>query len=176
MQSHEGRHTASAGSHEATGAAATQHRRHGAKPYARLAIMIVLSFSAMFLLMYAMVDRPANIYSNANQVYMAALMTAPMVVFELMLMGQMYPSKALNATILAGSVVLGIVSFVLIRTQTGVGNRQFLQSMIPHHSSAILMCEEAKITDPDIEALCRSIVLSQQAEIDQMKAALQRSG
>jgi hypothetical protein len=176
MQPHQDhRQTAASGSHKTDGDAGAE-RHLGAKHYARLAIMTVLSFSAMFLLMYAMVDRPANIYSNINQVYMAALMTAPMVAFELMLMGRMYPNKMLNATILAGSVVFGIVFFALIRTQAGVGNRQFLQSMIPHHSSAILMCEEAKVTDPEIEKLCGSIVQSQQAEIDQMKAALERSG
>jgi uncharacterized protein (DUF305 family) len=172
MQSHEG-HIATAGSHEVTTA---QHQQNGAKHYARLAIMTVLSFSAMFILMYAMVDRPANIYSNANQVYMAALMTAPMVAFELMLMGRMYHNKMLNMAILAGSVVLGIVFFALIRNQTGIGDRQFLQSMIPHHSGAILMCNEAKITDPEIRALCDSIIRSQQAEINEMKAALQRLG
>jgi hypothetical protein len=30
--------------------------------------------------------------------------------------------------------------------------------MIPHHSGAILMCEQAALTDPDIVALCRQIV------------------
>ena len=44
--------------------------------------------------------------------------------------------------------------------------------MIPHHASAILMCEEAPITVAEIQALCKSIRSSQQAEIDQMKAKL----
>lgn len=44
--------------------------------------------------------------------------------------------------------------------------------MIPHHASAILMCEESPIQDPEIQMLCRRIISSQQAEIDQMKAKL----
>jgi uncharacterized protein (DUF305 family) len=44
--------------------------------------------------------------------------------------------------------------------------------MIPHHAGAILMCEEAPIHDAEIQALCRSIISSQQSEIDQMKAKL----
>jgi uncharacterized protein (DUF305 family) len=46
--------------------------------------------------------------------------------------------------------------------------------MIPHHSSAILMCREAPITDAEVKTLCQSIIKSQQDEIDQMKAILQR--
>jgi hypothetical protein len=40
-----------------------------------------LSFISMYVLMYAMVDRFANVYPNFNQFYMAGLMTAPMVLF-----------------------------------------------------------------------------------------------
>jgi uncharacterized protein (DUF305 family) len=42
--------------------------------------------------------------------------------------------------------------------------------MIPHHSGAILMCRQAKITDPEIKSLCQGIEKSQQQEIDQMNA------
>jgi uncharacterized protein (DUF305 family) len=45
--------------------------------------------------------------------------------------------------------------------------------MIPHHAGAILMCQEANIENRDIRALCRNILISQQREIDQMKALLQ---
>jgi uncharacterized protein (DUF305 family) len=44
--------------------------------------------------------------------------------------------------------------------------------MIPHHAGAILMCQRAPIDDPDIAGLCRSIVSSQQSEIDWMKTKL----
>jgi hypothetical protein len=37
-----------------------------------------LLFVAMFILMYSMVDRFANVYPNVNQFYMAGLMAAPM--------------------------------------------------------------------------------------------------
>ena len=57
--------------------------------HARLAAMTVLSFSSMYVLMYAMVDKFANVYPNLNQTYMAGLMTAPMVIIEILLMGSM---------------------------------------------------------------------------------------
>lgn len=53
-----------------------------------------------------------------------------------------------------------------------VGNDQFLRSMIPHHSHAILVCEEASIIDPEIEELCDQIIASQEEEIDIMKRML----
>ena len=67
--------------------------------YLRLAAMTVLSFISMYILMYAMVDRSTNVYSNLNQFFMAGLMTAPMVLIELALMGAMYPNKTLNIII-----------------------------------------------------------------------------
>lgn len=46
--------------------------------------------------------------------------------------------------------------------------------MIPHHSGAILMCEKASITDPEITALCREIIAAQKKDIAQMEAILAR--
>lgn len=36
------------------------------------------------------------------------------------------------------------------------------------------MCEKASITDPEIVALCRQIISSQQTEISRMQAILDR--
>ena len=57
-------------------------------------------------------------------------------------------------------------------TSIGASDPGFLTSMIPHHSRAILVCQEASITDPEIEQLCSEIVEAQ--EIAQMKEILKR--
>jgi uncharacterized protein (DUF305 family) len=137
--------------------------------------MTALSFIAMYVLMYAMVDRLSSAIPNWNQAYMAALMTSPMLVLELLLMHGMYADRRLNVILLIGGLVLGVVSFAAIRQQTLIKDRQFLRSMIPHHSGAILMCLEARISDPEIRALCRTIVASQRQEVDQMRGLLARS-
>jgi uncharacterized protein (DUF305 family) len=139
-------------------------------------MMTGLSFIAMYVLMYAMVDRLANVYMNFNQVYMAGLMAAPMALIELAVMRTMYRDIRMNALMGGGALIAGIVCFLFIRHQTGVGDRQFLRSMIPHHGAAILMCNEAPVHDAEIRSLCQNIVTSQQAEIDQMTAILERSG
>jgi hypothetical protein len=136
--------------------------------------MAVLSFISMYILMYSMVNTLGNVYNNFNQFYMAGLMAAPMVIFELLIMKSMYPDKRLNLVILAISLIALVSFFLFIRQQTAIGDQQFLRSMIPHHSGAILMCEESSIQDPEIQELCGTIISSQQAEIDQMEAILQR--
>jgi hypothetical protein len=134
--------------------------------------MSVLHFVAMHILMYAMVNAVGNAYHNFNQVYMAGLMTASMVLLELPLMKSMYESKRLNTVIMAAGAAALVGFFLLNRQQTLISDRRFLRSMIPHHAGAILMCEQASIEEREIRELCRGIISSQQAEVDLMKAKL----
>ena len=93
----------------------------GNRHYVHLAIMTALSFISMYILMYAMVNRFANVYSNLNQFYMAGLMTAPIVVIELALMRSVYDNKNANIVIIAVSVVALGAFFVGIRQQAAIG-------------------------------------------------------
>jgi uncharacterized protein (DUF305 family) len=144
--------------------------------YRRLLVMTVVSFVAMYILMYAMTDRLANVYANFNQFYMAGLMTAAMVIIELLVMSGMYPKKRTNAVLLIVSAVALFGFFAAIQKQTAISDRQFLRSMIPHHSGAILMCGQASLQDPELVRLCDSIKSSQASEIALMKAKLRESG
>ncbi len=146
----------------------------GGGHYGRFAAMMLVSFAAMFALMYAMVDTFSDATPNSNQIYMAGLMVAAMAIIELALMGGMYPDKRVNLVIVAVSALALAGFWFAIRKQTAIGDRQFLKSMIPHHSGAILMCDEAPIRDDEIRQLCDSIVRSQRSEIDQMKRILAR--
>ena len=140
--------------------------------YKKLALMIILSFIAMYILMYSMVDSFPNVIPNVNQFYMAGLMTMPMLIVELAIMGGMYMNKKLNLILFATGFILLAAFFLGIRQQVAVGDKQFLKSMIPHHAAAILMGKEASVTDPEIKELIKNIITSQQAEIEQMKAKL----
>jgi len=102
------------------------------------------------------------------------MMAAPMVFIMLIDMKSMYMDQRLNLILYAASAALFVLGIFGMRSQAAVGNEQFLRSMIPHHSGAILMCRQASITDDEIVKLCQQIEKSQQAEIDQMKAILQR--
>jgi len=149
----------------------SNHNMH-TQQYKRLVIMAALSFICMYVLMYSMVNTFSNVFNNVNQFYMAGLMTMPMIIIEIVVMSSMYMNKKINLAIISASAIMLIVFFLFIRQQTAVGDKEFLKSMIPHHAGAILMCEGANITDPEIKELCKAIRSSQQQEIDQMKAKL----
>lgn len=142
--------------------------------YLRLAVELALDFIVMYLVMYTMIATLRHFHFNLNNVYMTLMMVAPMTLIMLVSMRSMFPSRRLNVIIGAGAIVLFLASFAAMRTQAGVGNADFLRSMIPHHSGAILMCEQASITDPEITALCQQIISSQKEEIAQMEAILAR--
>ncbi len=135
-------------------------------------IMIVLSFCVMFVLMYMMVDTFGNIYINLDQVYMVLAMTSAMVLIEIAVMGSMYENKTKIITMII-SIFFLVVSFIFIRNQTGISDKEFLKSMISHHGAAILMCNKANLQDTEIQQLCKDIISSQQSQIDWMKTKLQ---
>lgn len=143
-------------------------------PYKRLAVEVGIHFLIMYAVMYTMVDSVNNIYINANNFYMTGMMVTPMIALMLITMGHMYKNKTLNTVLYMISIVAFIILFVFEREQSFIGNEQFVKSMIPHHSGAILMCEKSKITDQELKILCEEIVKNQQREIDQLKNILTR--
>lgn len=147
---------------------------HTKSNYRNLALMIGIHFLAMFALMYSMTHSFEDVYFNLNQVYMVAIMVAPMAITMLWLMPSMYKNKRLNIFFLGGSVLALVLFFAFIQGQTLVNDKQFLRSMIPHHSGAVLMCEKASISDPQIVKLCNDIIESQKKEIDEMRQILSR--
>lgn len=154
--------------------ASAAHPASHPNPYRQLLVMIIFSFISMYIFMYAMVNTPANAVNNLNQVYMAALMTAPMVAIELLVMKNMYPDRRRNALLVGASILAAITFFAFIQNQTAIGDIQFLRSMIPHHAGAITMCEAASLTDPEIVQLCDSIIANQESEIEQMQLLLEK--
>jgi uncharacterized protein (DUF305 family) len=149
-------------------------KHSGAGHYRMLGLNLLASLAVMYLVMFSMIDGLDDFYNNLNTFYMALTMVAPMGMLMLLTMGSMYPNRRLNLAIHAALAVLFVAAFLGTRSQAAIGDEQFLRSMIPHHSGAILMCREGAITDPEIVALCGQIIRSQQDEIDQMNGILAR--
>jgi uncharacterized protein (DUF305 family) len=145
-------------------------RRH----YMMLALNLGLGLLIMYLGMFAMIWSWGEFVQNVNFFYMALVMWAPMSAVMLLTMRSMYPNAKLNALLYALFAIVLVLSFLGIREQGLVGDRQFVRSMIPHHSGAILMCERASMEDAEIRHLCGNIIESQKQEIDQMKRILER--
>jgi uncharacterized protein (DUF305 family) len=147
-------------------------QQHGrpAQHYLVFGLNMALSLVAMYFVMFSMIDGWADFRNNVNMFYMALTMVAPMGVIMLATMGGMYPSRRLNLALYAVLALLFVLALAATRQQTRVDDRQFIASMIPHHSGAILMCREAELRDPELLRLCNDITSSQRREIEQMKA------
>lgn len=145
---------------------------HGKNPYLMLLVSLAASFAVMFLLMYAMADRWANVYFNLSNVYMTGLMAGSMLPIMLLTMPGIFKNKKANAALWAGAAVVLAGCWFLLRAEAGVGDRQFMRAMIPHHSAAIQMAKESSITDARVKKLTEDIISSQEREIAEMKALL----
>ena len=143
------------------------------KPYITLLISLAISYVVMFAIMFSRVNEWSNLFLSLNQVYMTGLMISTMLIIMLVTMRSMYQNKKLNLVLLALGTLLILMFWTLVRTQTGVGNQQFLRSMIPHHAAAILVCQQSSLTNPRIEELCTEIVQTQKEEIRIMKELME---
>lgn len=151
----------------------TFHHTHKS-PYKNLVWMGVIHVPVMFLIMFSMVDTWGDVFQNLNTFYMALMMAAPMVAIMPFMMKEMYPDKRKNAIVILASLLVVGGAFMAIRKQTAIGDNQFIRSMIPHHSGAILMCDQAHLRDPELRDLCQKISQGQRHEIEQMESILDR--
>ena len=141
---------------------------HG-HPYWLFSLNMGLGLLVMYAVMFSMIDGWGDFRNNLNMAYMAVTMWAPMGLLMLATMPGMYPNRGANVTMYVLFAVITMGAFWATRTQALVGDRQFIDSMIPHHSDAILMCREAGLSDPELVKLCESIAKSQREEIEAME-------
>jgi cation transport ATPase len=157
------------------GTTGKSHGNHNStRMYLKFGNILLVSLGVMWVLSMSMIRQADHFYFNLSNFWMALLMVAAMGVVMTIGMWSMFKNRTANIAMLAGFAVLFGAVFALGRTETFVGDEQFLKSMIPHHSRALLVCQESDISDPEIIELCDSIVKSQQEEITQMKAILER--
>jgi hypothetical protein len=142
--------------------------------YRKLALALGINSVVMYLATFAMIERGGHLLPNLSRVYMTLVMVAPMGIVMLIVMRSMFEDRRLNLALHAIFAGILVGSLLLLRNQVGIGDREFLRAMIPHHSEAILMCEEANLRDPEIRDLCVEIVEAQRREIDQMERMLGR--
>ncbi|ETR79344.1 hypothetical protein X566_00065 [Afipia sp. P52-10] len=150
------------------------HIHSGTRAYWLLGLNLLLSLIVMYLVMYTMIDGWPDYRNNINMLYMALTMWAPMGILMLATMAGMYQDARTNIILYVVFALVTLGSFWATRSQALVGDRQFIQSMVPHHSGAILMCREAKLQDPELVKLCQEISQGQRREIEQMNAIAAR--
>ena len=144
-------------------------------PYVRFALTLLASLLAMWLISLAQIRSLDHFYLNLSNLYIGLTGVGVMGLIMFAMMRRMFADRQWNIVTV---VVLALVAgggFLLARTEAFVGDQAFLESMIPHHSRALVVCEEADLTDPEVVDLCDQIVRSQLEEIDQMQEILDRS-
>lgn len=142
--------------------------------YKKFSLMMVISFIIMYTVMFLNIDKLDHYHTSATRIYMAILMVAPMAIVMMLMMGKMYSNQKLNMGIMAGAVVIFIVVLIGLRTQTPISDVQYMKAMIPHHSSAIMVSKHANLKDPEVKKLSEGIIASQEKEIAEMNAVLER--
>lgn len=141
--------------------------------------MIFLSIVISWFTMTALLGGTSAKYktNNINKFYQALLMGLLMGAVEMGMILTM-DKKSDNHDVylkfffvlLVGSLAL----FLVIRKQIGVGQKQFLSSMIEHHGMAIAMTEKVKpkVKNAQLCNLANNIINSQKKEIEEMKFLL----
>ena len=146
----------------------------GMMGYGKFALTMGISFLVMYFIMFINIVDIDHFYLSVTRVYMALLMVSLMAIIMLLMMGKMYPNKKINNTIIISSMVVFGLVLTALRTQTPVGDEQYMKAMIPHHSSAIMTSQNANIKDPEVRKLADEIIKAQKKEIEEMKAILAR--
>lgn len=141
--------------------------------YLKFGVILLVSLALMWVLSMSMVRSIDHFYFNLSNFWMALIMVSAMAVIMMVSMRSMFENKRLNVALYALFTLLFVGSLVLGRSSALVGDDQFLRSMIPHHSRAILVCQESDINDPQIQVLCGQIIEAQREEIVQMEKILE---
>ncbi|WP_339701063.1 DUF305 domain-containing protein [uncultured Roseivirga sp.] len=143
-------------------------------PYLKFSIMMLVSFMMMYGIMFLNVAEIDHILLSTTRTYMSLLMVAPMAISMMLFMWGMYENKRLNTVIISGAAIVFIVVLTALRTQTPIKDVQYMKAMIPHHSSAIMVSENATFEDPETAELAKQIIEAQEKEIAQMKRIIER--
>ncbi len=143
-------------------------------PYIKFLFMMLVSFMMMYGIMFLNVAEIDHILLSTTRTYMSLLMVAPMAISMMLFMWGMYENKRLNTVIILGAAIVFIVVLTALRTQTPIKDVQYMKAMIPHHSSAIMVSENATFEDPETAELAKQIIEAQEREIAQMKRIIER--
>ena len=140
--------------------------------WGRFAAMIATSAVIMFFLMYQLVYSPDHATFRLNRLLAALIMGAVMTVVMLGFMWKMYEGQGVKIAVVALAAFAAVGLLAINRSQALIGDTEFMNSMIPHHSIAINNARKASISDPRVRELADEIISSQVREIAEMKALL----
>lgn len=140
-----------------------------------MVVMFVGSFFIQYFLMPPiMVNNRLYVTNNIGKAYLATIMGLLMVLLEVMMHDQQYKVLSYNYYVILG-VLLALFVY-LYRAQVAIKDKQYLESMIEHHSMGIFTSEEIlKKTDSyDVTKLAKNIIQQQKDEIREMQELVKK--
>lgn len=138
----------------------------------KFALMVATSVAAMFFLMYQLVFSLDHATFSLNRLVSSLVMGSVMTLIMLGFMWPMLKGTTAKAATLVAAIAIGAAILLVNRSQTLIGDEQFMRSMIPHHSIAINNARKSDIRDPRVQRLANQIIESQVEEILEMKRLL----
>jgi len=132
-------------------------------------VIVGILFNPMNILAY----RFSDLYLSHNLIYGGLLMASNMMwaheIVHYLSMGHF------NVVVFSIGIMLSVtISIVLLRQQLLVNDKQWLQRMIPHHSTALTTSHKIynNTNNPKIKKLATEIIDTQEKEILIMKSML----
>ena len=137
-------------------------------------VMFVASFAIQYFFMNTiMVNSRADITNSLGKAYISVIMALLMVSTEVMMHDHQY-------SVLSTRTYVGIFGFTAIfiylyMNQIGIGDKQYLEEMIEHHSMALLTSNRIleKTNNYNVAKIAKNILQKQQDEIIEMQSVLQ---
>jgi hypothetical protein len=150
-----------------------QHEHRMQMGWGRFAAMIATSTFIMFFLMYQLIYSTDHATFSINRLVASLVMGAVMTVVMLGYMWSMYPGTSIKIAVIAVALLVGGVLLYVNRSQSLIGDTEFMKAMIPHHSIAVNNARNADIRDPRVRQLADEIIASQMREIRTMKLLIE---
>jgi len=131
-----------------------------------LAMFVAMVALQVFVMPYVMTRKPEHVRFTISQLYMGIFMGAGMVAVDAIL----HPTSVWTWFIILAVAGAAVAAY---RYQIGIGDREWMREMIPHHSMALLTSEpRTKSLDPFVQRLAEQIIATQRREIGEMEVAL----
>ena len=132
-------------------------------------IMFTTSFLTQYFMMSWVMDNSIVDFTNSlGKIYLSFLMGLTMV------FSQIFMDTNLNLFFYIILFIFILIFIYLYRTQTFIGDKEYLSDMIEHHSMALLTSDQIlqKTKNRKIKKLANQIIETQRKEIKEMKDLL----
>ena len=132
-------------------------------------IMFTTSFLTQYFMMSWVMDNLIVDFTNSlGKIYLSFLMGLTMV------FSQIFMDTNINLLFYIILFIFILIFIYLYRTQTFIGDKEYLSDMIEHHSMALLTSNQIlqKTKNRKIKNLANQIVETQRKEIKEMKDLL----